>query len=1289
MWLLSLILLFASALSALSAPLTSGQKAPLARTVLHTSQANLLSFTLSDEVTAAQFSNGEWLLTPKTGTFLTDHNGFRHPVYIEWIAIPPGHRAELVAVRPLEQRSFNGSLARVTKIPTEAIDRLDTPDRWGTLDFETTLLGSRAVRLVINAAVNANERILTSSRWQVEIRFLPDVTKANEPATCQAPLPDYVVNKAAADNWRQVRVASQRSIFSTNALPTDALYRITTNNEGITVVTGEDLQRVGVNLSSIDVTTLKLYGSSAKPLSESLTAAVPENWIELAILVEDGGDNIFDANDRVLFFGEKSSGWASGNGGSYAHWLSPYTTSATYFLTLDRSGTAGKRMARIDNAGSETALPNAIGRVFLEDDISIYNDSSFPGSGTRWVGQLFSGNIERGFTIPLTGAITSSPLSLITRWLSLTNSTQPTNIVFSWNGTPFDTVFALSGYYSTSIPASILREGNNSLFVRKSGDASFYIDWIEAEYTRDWAMRSNRLIAETSIGSRYRVSLSNAVNPYVFEVRDRENVRWIRSTTFADSGTKRYFAAEEAGFFRVQSLSPVTLGGTGYTDLRSSSLQADYILLYQDDYEAQAQRLAQYRREHNNVSVVTVRIQDVFDQFASGNLDPVAIRNFLRYAFQSWQRPAPAYVLFMGDGDYDYRGIVQPHTKRPIPSYQIYGTCTDDFYVRFGSQYNPPELVTARLPLQSPQLIDNWIDKLIQYETAPPAGQWRNKFVLCADDEYGDGARYASWETTHTMASEALDQSILPPYLERVKIYLIEYPGYYDPIQVANLKPDATAALITELERGALIVNWIGHGNPRVWAHEQLLRESRDLSQIKTGGKLPLWLAFTCDWAYWDDPELQSFPEKLLGLNENGAIGVIAATRLTGPEANERLAEQYFVAQFDTTFQPRRTIATALMIAKARAGNLTNSSYYHSMCDPLTRLSIADRAAWVDSIQPSPLVPMAAGSVVGKVGPQTGTLDPTADGTVNISIRGARVARSHLWGSDSRTSPYTYYKPGRLLFRGSASITNGEFHAPVMLPLDATYGDSNATALIYASGEWGSAAGYKPAVSTALEPATVNDSIGPVIKLYLNSREYKNGDVVDNTPVLIADISDSSGVNLTGELGHRILATIDAKVLDYTEQFAYAVNDLTKGTLETPLNPLAPGKHTISLQVFDGANNPSFAEIDFEVVNSSSGVALKNPLNYPNPVEKNSIFTFESTASGSGTIDIYSVHGTRIRSFGPFPVSVGYNSPPDAQWDARDRDGVEVANGAYLWKVKITSTDGRSAYVIGRAAVLR
>jgi hypothetical protein len=150
---------------------------------------------------------------------------------------------------------------------------------------------------------------------------------------------------------------------------------------------------------------------------------------------------------------------------------------------------------------------------------------------------------------------------------------------------------------------------------------------------------------------------------------------------------------------------------------------------------------------------------------------------------------------------------------------------------------------------------------------------------MVADDEYGQGVVPSSIETVHIEDTETLIESQTPPFFDVKKVYETEYPA----VQYASIsgvtKPAATEALLRQINNGALIVNYAGHGRYDLWSHERLLEIGSDLGRIQNGERQALWIAATCTFGKFDIPDRQSFSEQLLLLSQRGAIAVLATVR--------------------------------------------------------------------------------------------------------------------------------------------------------------------------------------------------------------------------------------------------------------------------------------------------------------------------------------------------------------------------------------------------------------------------
>jgi len=135
-----------------------------------------------------------------------------------------------------------------------------------------------------------------------------------------------------------------------------------------------------------------------------------------------------------------------------------------------------------------------------------------------------------------------------------------------------------------------------------------------------------------------------------------------------------------------------------------------------------------------------------------------------------------------------------------------------------------------------------------------------------------------------------------------------------------------------------------------------------------------------------------------------------------------------------------------------------------------------------------------------------------------------------------------------------------------------------------------------------------------------------------------------------------------------TDFFNYDSGDFTAGTLLYPLVGLSEGRHTVEVKAWDNFNNSTTAAAEF-VVAPADRLVLREVMNYPNPFRNETQFTFEiNQPAAQVRIKIYTLAGRLIRTLEipPTAVIAGFNR---WEWDGRDQDGDEVANGVYLYKI--------------------
>ena len=209
-----------------------------------------------------------------------------------------------------------------------------------------------------------------------------------------------------------------------------------------------------------------------------------------------------------------------------------------------------------------------------------------------------------------------------------------------------------------------------------------------------------------------------------------------------------------------------------------------------------------------------------------------------------------------------------------------------------------------------------------------------------------------------------------------------------------------------------------------------------------------------------------------------------------------------------------------------------------------------------------------------------------------------------------------------------------------------------------------------------IDTNAVKDTTGPQITTYMDSRNFRSGDMINQNSKIIADFFDVSGMNLTGTIGHKIEAMInnnESSKIDLTPYFN-STSGYQYGTLEYPIQNLAEGKYSLKIKAFDTYNNFSESVIDFTVKNNTS-FAFTDVYNYPNPMKDFTTFIFQHNWDSpiNVNIKVYTVSGRMIKEFNRTNIT---EKNVMIDWNGLDADGDAIANGVYLYKIIIKSLDG-------------
>lgn len=748
----------------------------------------------------------------------------------------------------------------------------------------------------------------------------------------------------------------------------------------------------------------------------------------------------------------------------------------------------------------------------------------------------------------------------------------------------------------------------------------------------------------------------------------------------------------------------------------------DMVIFHPAELRSAAERLADFRAgslpdRPSGARVVAVDLQDVYDQFGHGVKEPAALRNYLKFLYELDRRLE--FVVMFGDASRDYRNrarrdesgseidrcptFIQTQWPRVYTSFQAVPYAADDWFCAMDDPpprtstenvfIDLPDLAVGRLPAGNLAEANFLVDRIVAYEqpSEPVLGPWRNTVLMVADDEVGLASGDIS-ETEHIEEAECVAEALLPPALEVDKLYLTEFPV----IPNTRAKPKARETLRQKWTQGVLVVHYIGHGSPEQLADEAVFR-IEDVASLRNEDLLPLFLAFSCDVAIFDDRDAKSMTEQLVLEPAGGAIAGIAATQVTFVTPNENLTETFYPYLYpDSLLDRSAPVGRALMQAKVNTpGNRDdfdqhNNQKYHLLGDPALRLqspreAIAMSGSLADSIQSGRVQALHArieddgGSAMDR-GRYFLMARESADSTVYLIV----IPRPDP-DDPPRIVELPYVLPGATFFDGTGRFEGGELETQLQSPRFLELGEHGRVRVLMGSGSdlLVAADGEVPVRRTSFAS---DDEEGPQVSL---SFENDASQVTPGT-TLTAVLEDPSGINVLGtQPSNSILLEQDDSgfPVDVTSLFRLDEGRFTRGQLEYELpQETSPGRHTLVLSVSDMLENASKAEIGFNVI-PAGGAQISGHSVFPNPFRDRARFVVEVTSSSSSDVEI-TIHSTDGRTIQRLRRS-GVQGKILLEWDGRDLRGDEVANGVYLYTVRASFQTERAFTEVSTGRVVR
>lgn len=727
----------------------------------------------------------------------------------------------------------------------------------------------------------------------------------------------------------------------------------------------------------------------------------------------------------------------------------------------------------------------------------------------------------------------------------------------------------------------------------------------------------------------------------------------------------------------------------------------------------QANRLADFHRQHDGMRVNVVPADELFNEFSSGTPDANAYRRYMKMLYDRAETEAdmPSHLLLFGDCVWDNRMLTQDCRNMSPDDYLLVfesensfseTTCyaDDGFYCLLddGEGANlltsdRPDIAVGRFPVTTEAEAKIMVDKTIGYVENKNAGSWQNTIVFMGDD--GDANIHM-----HDV-NEVADATISahPEYLVRK----IMWDAYPQETSASGHGYPAVTNLIKRLQSsGALIFDYGGHGRPDQVSHENVLR----LTDFKafSNKNLPLWVTATCDIMPYDGVE-PTIGEAAV-LNENGgAMAFFGTARTVFVPENKAINRAFmkYVLTYDSNGKPI-TIGEAQRLTKSylitsSEDRSANKLQYQLLGDPAVALHLPTQKVVVDSINGISVndtqkkATLQAGSIATISGHIEGNNDFT--GLVSATVRDSReLITCNMNASAAADSAFTFYDYTKYLFNGSDSIKNGKFNLSFAVPMDINYSDKAGIMNFHAvsSDKQMLAHGYCTNFIVGGTATVDNDSIGPSIFCYLNSPSFVNGGNVNSTPYFVAQITDANGINSTGNgIGHDLQLIIDgdmAKTYTLNDNFVYDFGTYTSGTTYYQIPELSAGKHTLKFRAWDILNNSSTVSLDFNVVRALTP-KLFNVGVTKNPASTSTTFIINHDRVGTTMdvdIDVFDASGRLLWTHHESGVST--NGAYTSTWNLCTDSGQQLQTGVYLYRVRVACEGSSQASKANKLVVI-
>ena len=1116
-------------------------------------------------------------------------------------------------------------------------------------------------------------------------------------------------------------------------------FAFATVREGVHAIGYYELLASGISPDTLDASALRLFGNGGQALPLDNNTDRPLDMVQQRVWRRGLEDGSFDPGDGLYWYAPPHETWEWTTADGWVHTPALWGDTAKWFLRVDADSSVPlldiETNAPVDGEVDEVRTQHVLYGVQEEHTYNLIR------SGRNWFGERLSalGVTSTTWDIPIPHAVLGGLATVrFGAAIRTKGSGSASQLTYTFEGESQtllgdiiptesqDHAEPVSG--ELSAPMTIESIQVLAEFDPGTDNSSAWIDHLAFQAPQNLVFDGGQMVVNglpiDASGEPVDVVEYQVQGEAVDAIWDVTNPHEVAEVAWSVQGNglawrdhanapKKYLAFRRSG-----ALRPEAMGAVGNSNIHGVG-EVDYVIVTNPVFQNAADSLASIHASRG-LRVAVVLQQDIFDGFSSGVSDPTAVKMLMmmlqdRAVVSGGEVDPPKYLLLFGDATFRNRNlqtdgihVVCHYSEQSLVNTTSY--TSDDYFVLTsdGQSERPTDLLqfgVGRIPATSIESADVAVSKIATYLNAEGAqtnlasclepngtsvfGPWRNRVLFVSDDQDGnvmDNHRYMENSESHsqTIRNNHNDFDI-------VKIYPDAYVQTNTP--GGERYDDATAEIARRVDEGALIVNYIGHGGERGWAHERILN-METIESWSNLTRLPVFMTATCELFRHDDPDIYSAGEAILFNPDGGAIALLTTTRTVYSLGNQQVNSAFFeTALID---EPGRCLGDIYKDTKNSdlITSSTNARNFSLMGDPALELAYPEEHVYLTQV-PDTLKSLEEVVIQGYVGLANGDTLTDFNGVVIPTVFDKPSTITTLDNDQSVEGPFTYQTFQNILHKGLASVVNGQFEFKFIVPRDIDYTVGNGRISLYALSDDRDAHGHSEDFYIGgVSDDPVVDTDGPNIQLYMNDTLFKAGDVVHEDPWLLVHVQDESGLNTSGNgIGHDAKAVLNGDASNPYVLNEYFISDLDtyqSGTIRFPFQDLEEGRHELEVKVWDVANNSATEVTDF-VVASSLDVALVEVLAYPNPAVD--AVTFRMTGNqacreAQVMLEVFDPRGNKVYDQEFEGEVLGFRDDV-MTWNLKPQHGGVLSDGIYVFRVTWVNENGSSAQYADKLVVLR